>query len=75
MYFINLFKALFNISTVEVEVVEKVVVVEVLSDNAYKRLEKGLESPIVSGQDTPTNAAYKLGIQRALQMVRSNFSH
>ena len=52
---------------------EKVVSVEVLSRNAFNRLKGQLEQPIISGSDDPTNAAYKLGIQRALSVLEKGF--
>lgn len=72
-YIINVFKNIF-ISThkVEVEVVKHYV--EVLSPTAYARLERQLEQPIISGSDNDQSAAYRLGIQRALNQVRKDFA-
>lgn len=55
-------------------ITEKEVLVEVLSPNAYARLVKQLEPPIITGSDSGESAAYRLGIQRALSVVRKDFS-
>ena len=70
-YLINLFKPS---TKVRVEIVEKVVLVEVLSPNAYSRLVKQLESPVITSSDTEHTTAYKLGIQRALTVIQKDFA-
>lgn len=72
-YFLNLYLALMN-KTMKYEVVNHTVKVEVLSNSAYSRLQRKLEQPILSGSDTSHNAAYKLGIQRSLSVVRDEFA-
>lgn len=72
MFIIEYITSLFIKKKKEVEVVK--VYVEVLSPTAYARLEKQLESPIISGSDSPNAAPYRLGIQRALQAVRKDFA-
>jgi hypothetical protein len=72
-FLVNVFKNIF-ISThkVEVEVIKQYV--EVLSPTAYARLERQLEPPVISGSDNDQAAAYRLGIQRALNTVRKDFA-
>lgn len=59
----------------KVVVTEKVMVVEVLSPGAMTRLRAKLEPPIISNSDSDQQAAYRLGIQRALLTVEKEFSH
>lgn len=71
----SIIKFIGNIFTKKkVEIIYVEVKVEVLSANAYERLTKKLESPVLSQSDTAHTASYKLGIQRALSEVRSGFS-
>lgn len=53
----------------------EVVKVEVLSQNAFNRLVKQLEPPVVSASDTAHTAAFKLGIQRTLTVIQKDFTH
>lgn len=59
------------IYTTQVEVVK----VEVLSQNAFNRLVKQLEPPVISVSDTVHTASFKLGIQRALTVIQKDFTH
>lgn len=73
--FKSIIKFITNIFTkkVEVKVVEKVVVVEVLSQGAFERLAKGLPNPIITSSDTAHTTAQKLGVQLALAELRTKF--
>jgi hypothetical protein len=66
-YLLSLFKRK------EIVIETQVVVVEVLSRNAFNRLRSQLEPPIISGSDDPTQAAYKLGIQRGLVVLEKGY--
>jgi len=59
------------IYTTQVEVVK----VEVLSQNAFNRLVKQLEPPVVSASDTAHTTGFKLGIQRTLNVIQKDFTH
>ncbi len=70
-YFTNLFKALLNKETTLISVKEviKEVRVEVLSPDAINRLSSKMEPPVITGSDTEHTTAYKLGIQRCIQII------
>lgn len=66
-YLLSLFKRK------EVVIETQIVVVEVLSRNAFNRLKSQLEPPIITGSDGHDTAAYRLGIQRGLSMLEKGF--
>jgi hypothetical protein len=52
----------------------EVVRVEVLSQNAFNRLARQLEPPVVSASDTAHTTGFKLGIQRTLAQIQKDFT-
>ena len=48
-------------------------IVNVLSSEAYKRLETLLPTPAISDNTTPLEVAHKLGIQLVLKYLREGF--
>ena len=54
----------------KVEVVKKEVIVQTISREAYDKLAARLPNCMVTGSDTDTVAAHKLGVQLALAELR-----
>lgn len=52
------------------KVVEKEVIVQTLSREAYEKLASRLPNCMVTGSDSDTVAAHKLGVQLALAEIR-----